>query len=382
MPLFSRETLCDLAWPATPEGDYARRVLTSLMRHGTRRYIDNVDAEVKALRAGDVVLPLVIVNGRGKGQSLSYVCSSTTHYVDYAKREVELELRDRPVLRRLFPPLLEAFRPLFTIGQVDRAVFINNWLLSTNLYPALSQADLKEIRAELIQSFPRHLLIFRSVNDCLNTELARGLEALGFHRIFSRQVWILDPRTGGHWKKKSLQKDRSLARRTAYRWEEGASLGASDCGRLKKLYDDLYLDKYSRFNPQFTEAFFREALSADWLKFFVLRSEGALDGVLGFVERQGVMTTPLIGYDRSLPADWGLYRLISLKLVEEAGTRGLILHQSSGAAAFKRHRGSAPSMEYTYVYDAHLPLVRRLPWWLLAGLTRTLIAPLMRRWQL
>ena len=68
------------------------------------------------------------------------------------------------------------------------------------------------------------------------------------------------------------------------------------------------------------------------------------------------MTTPLIGYDRSLPAETGLYRLISYHLTEEAAARGLILHQSSGAAAFKRHRGSVAGMEYSFVYDRHLPL--------------------------
>ena len=39
-----------------------------------------------------------------------------------------------------------------------------------------------------------------------------------------------------------------------------------------------------------------------WLTFLVLRRQGRIDGVLGFVERNGVMTTPLIGYDRSVEA--------------------------------------------------------------------------------
>ena len=114
----------------------------------------------------------------------------------------------------------------------------------------------------------------------------------------------------------------------------------------------------------------------------MLKRQGRIDGVLGFVERNGVMTTPLIGYDRSVDAAAGLYRLISLKLVEQAAARGLILHQSSGAAAFKRHRGSTASMEYNLIYDRHLAPRYRLPWQLLEALSRAVIMPVMRRYGL
>jgi hypothetical protein len=352
------------------------------LRDGTRRYIANVEAEVQVLVIGEVVLPVVVVNGPSRLPKTSYVCSPTTHYIDYAKREVEIELHDRPLLRRLSGPLLELFRPLLTWSQVERAVYVNNWLLSTNLYPALPLAQLQQLRGMLLGTFPQHALVFRSVNDLLNGELAEQLRMLGFRPVFSRQVYVLDPRTGAHLKKKSFQKDRSLGRRTPYHWLDASQLTLADCSRLKLLYDDLYLDKYSRFNPQFTEDFFREALRSQWLTFFALKQAQRIDGVLGFVERQHVMTTPLIGYDRSVAAESGLYRLLSLKLIEEATARGLILHQSSGAAAFKRHRGSEPSIEYNYVYDAHLPRRRRLPWQLLEALTRSVLVPLMRRFGL
>src|SRR4051812_31967332 len=100
MRLFSRDDLDRIAWPHTADGDYARRVLSPLARLGTTRFIANVDAEVRVLVAGDVVLPVAVVEGPSRLPHRSYVVSPTTHYVDYAKREVELELHDRPVLRR------------------------------------------------------------------------------------------------------------------------------------------------------------------------------------------------------------------------------------------------------------------------------------------
>lgn len=373
--LYDHTTIAALPWPATPNGQYARRVLGLLVGEGASPFIANVDAEVRAVVVGDAVLPLVLPNLATHIKN-SYVCSPTAHYVDYACREVELELAEQALARAVFPRLLRSLRPLLRWAEFERVVYVNNWLLSTNLYPALGETVLPMLRDSLAAAFPDRTIIFRSVSTSLNADLGARLHSLGFRAVFSRQVYILDPRDGSFRQKKSFQKDRALARRTAYHWDDAT---IDDIPRIKRLYDDLYIDKYSSFNPQFTERFFAEVLRAGWLTLMVLRRDGRADGVLGFVERDGVMTTPLIGYDRSLPADQGLYRLISLKLAEEALVRGNILHQSSGAAAFKRHRGSVPSTEYNYVYDHHLTPRRRLPWQLLERLTGTVIMPIMQR---
>ena len=138
MQLYSLDELDRIPWPDTEDGNYPRRVLVPFMRQGTSTYIANVDAEVRVLVAGQLVLPVVIVDGPSGLSHPSYVVSPTSHYVDYAKREVELELQDSPLLRRLIPLVLECFRPLLRWGQLERAVYVNSWLLSTNLYPACS----------------------------------------------------------------------------------------------------------------------------------------------------------------------------------------------------------------------------------------------------
>jgi len=74
------------------------------------------------------------------------------------------------------------------------------------------------------------------------------------------------------------------------------------------------------------------------------------------------MTTPLFGYDLSIPQELGLYRILSLKLIEEATNRELVLHQSSGAGQFKKCRGGVPVIEYNAVYIRHLSLFRRIVW--------------------
>jgi hypothetical protein len=71
-----------------------------------------------------------------------------------------------------------------------------------------------------------------------------------------------------------------------------------------------------------------------------------------------------------------------LELIEQAAARGRILHFSSGAASFKRLRGAEPHVEYSLVYHRHLPPRQRLPWRLLAWLSRVAIIPIMERYGL
>lgn len=123
----------------------------------------------------------------------------------------------------------------------------------------------------------------------------------------------------------------------------------------------MYLEKYSWHNPQFTDNFLREALNNGILELHGFRRDGRLDAVLGFYVRDGVMTTPLFGYDTSLSQELGLYRMLSARLIEIACERMLLLHESSGAAQFKRNRGAEAEIEYTAVQVRHLSLRRRLP---------------------
>jgi hypothetical protein len=66
----------------------------------------------------------------------------------------------------------------------------------------------------------------------------------------------------------------------------------------------------------------------------------------------------------------------------EATKKGLILHQSSGAAEFKRFRGFVGNIEYSAVFHRHLPFQRRLVWWLLELLVNSVAVPMMSRYKL
>src|SRR5690349_10228113 len=101
--IYDRHSIEQVPWPATPEGEYARSLLGPLIYQGPQHLIANADAEVRVLVAGDLVLPLVLANPAAAIKN-SYVCSPTTHYIDYGKREIEIELHNQPLMRALVPP--------------------------------------------------------------------------------------------------------------------------------------------------------------------------------------------------------------------------------------------------------------------------------------
>lgn len=372
----------DAAWPSTEDGRYARRVLVPMMTEGVRPFIDNVRAEQQAAIVDGAVLPLTIPAPRGR-EPESYVASPTTQYVDYARREVELEIRGRRWLRLLSVPIIGAASVLARATRLDHALLVNNWLVSTNLYPRIDTTAIRSLLTTLVDRWPDRAIVFRSVNDSLTRDLLAVLESEGGRAVFSRQVWILDPSRDRAFRRlKSFARDRAVARRSSSQWRRVDATTDVDVDRLKALYDALYIEKYSALNPQFTRRFVECAVAERWLDVHVLETGSRVDAVVGFFRRNGVMTTPFIGYDTALPQSVGLYRQISVKLIDEAAAAGAILHQSSGASAFKRHRGAWPSIEYHVVFDRHLPVHRRVGWMALGSIGRRILVPMVRRYNL
>jgi hypothetical protein len=173
-----------------------------------------------------------------------------------------------------------------------------------------------------------------------------------------------------------------MLQNSGYRVVPHEELHEALVGRIIDLYNALYLDKYSHQNPQFTHDFIRLALKKRTLTLIGLEKDGQLDGILGYFERNGVMTTPLFGYDTTLPKEAGLYRMLSSLLVQEARKKELLLHQSAGVGAFKTDRGAVGEVEYTAVYVRHLPLSRRIVWRVLSWILLRFGVPLIQKYQL
>lgn len=354
---YTRENAAQIVWSETADGEYARRYLLPFLSDGPQRYIRNVhNTELMMAQVDGAILPLTVTDFHPDN---SYICSPYSHYISYGGYE-EVHRLDNPPAEALIRAVLHPVAWYFRLAGLDRVVYVNNWLLSTNLYPRLDEATVHALAQALPERFPDRTIVFRSVDERANPLLLETLRAESYRMILSRQVWYMQPAESR--RTRQVKEDTRMLRHHAYEVVDGKALTDDELARCLELYNLLYLEKYSYYNPQFTPAFLRLARDREILHLRALRRDGRIDGVMGFFVRNGLMTQPLFGYDTQLPVDEGLYRLLTLITLQEGEARNLLVHASGGVGKFKKMRGGKSVIEYNAVYDQHLPVQRRLPW--------------------
>jgi len=378
--LYDRHSIHSMDWPDTEDAKYAQAYLEPMIMQGTTEYMTNVNTTLLLARMDDLVLPVTV---NEEEYDNAYVCSPYTHYVRYAKQE--LTMLQKPMLEKGLSMLLSFIGWGMKKSRINKVVHVNNWLLSTNLYPAMTGEQAIHILKAVRERYPQHTVIFRSLSSALHSNLITGLQESGCRCIPSRQIYLYqahNPNFGNAKSRWLLKRDQALLNKHGYELVSGADIAESDIPRIVELYRMLYLEKYSYDNPQFSERFIATARANGTLSLHGLRKEGRLDAVMGYFCRNGVMTTPLFGYDTNIPQSVGLYRMLSACLIGQAQNNRALLHESAGAAQFKRNRGAEADFEYSAVYDRHLPLYRQWCWALLDRLLNSLGVPLMRRMKL
>lgn len=368
---------------AASNGGACHPILAAFARHAPCA-IQNVVTRMHILDTEVHAFP-VSVNDGGERTDNSYVVSPLTAYTGYA--EYELAHLGHAWLTWPLRGLVRTMGGWLASAHIDRLVQVNNWLLSTNVYPCDWQgADLPEMTELLVEAFPGHAICFRSLNPFSNTRLLERLTNLGYLAIPSRQVYLFDARAGEEadfLQRHNGRMDARLLRKTPYQLAAGSDLRDEDYPRLAHLYNLLYLEKYCPLNPQFSADWLRAGQRDGWLELHALRSEeGLIDGVLGWFGTPHILTAPVVGYDTALPQKLGLYRLITRLCLQEAVRRRCLLNFSSGAAHFKRLRGGEPTIEYSLVYVRHLPAARRRVWHVLSRLLHGIGVPVMRTFKL
>jgi hypothetical protein len=266
---------------------------------------------------------------------------------------------------------------------VDDAVALNNWLLSTNLYPPLQKEALGRWIDEALERWPRHALWFRSLNRRYTPEWLQALEGIGCILIPSRQVYLYD-RIDPHARRpQNLRRDLGLLRKTGLVRSAAEEWSPGDFERAARLYAQLYLEKYSRLNPHYSARFLEVWHAAGLLELTGFRDpKGVLQAVVGLFRIGNTITAPIVGYATERPSEEGLYRLLMATVYEQAAARSFRINLSAGAAQFKRLRGGVGTVEYSAVYVHHLPANRRRAISLLGTLARRIGEPCMRRFKL
>lgn len=312
-----------------------------------------------------------------------YVASPYTLMIAFAREE--LYKLESPWLRFIAKLLIGSLQGVLRLGQIDRLQTLNNQLLSTNVFSAQfnDESFLRDLIEQALQRYPNHCLAIRCVNQRHYAPLFRHLKQQGFIFAVTRQVYIFNDfkYVQGF---KNYQRDKKLLSCTRYIFQALDLTDPSQFKQAEALYNQLYLDKYSQHNVQFTALYLQQLAASGALHLRLLYDThtNKAVAVVGLIGENGVITAPVVGYDFAYPQNAALYRRVIAYAMDYAYRHSYQLNLSSGASQFKMHRGAQAELEYMMVYSRHLPWYRRALWVLLAKISTAFYTRLLKRYQL
>ncbi|MBY0620692.1 hypothetical protein [Sphingomonas ursincola] len=342
---------------------------------GSHALVANVEAQALVEQAGGHPLPVIVTDG---AIGMSYIAAPHSVYALYPR--AELDLVDLGWMRMPAAAAIAAADRLLRTLDINRAVQIDNWLLSTCLHGNWKGEGLAELRQRLAARFPGHYLLIRSVDDWSCPELTAALRGDGWLLLPCRQIWVTDDLQRDWAVRKSVKNDGRKLAQSGLVAEDVTHLDDADAARVAALYAMLYIAKYSALNPQYSAAWMQLAVESGLFHLRVVRDRaGQIMAAVGIVARGGIATNPMMGYDTQRPQSDGLYRIASWLVGDFALRQGLRLHGSAGAGHFKQQRGARSEIDYMAIHAAHLPATRRWPLKGIAAALETLAVPQLKQ---
>lgn len=377
--IFGKESISSLDWNSVENGGALREFYEPLVQYSSRIFVRNSDHQVEILQVGPKLYPLTI--GRKSNEKVCYLFSLLAQYVDYTREEV-LEGRSYSGSQKIIAKFLFPFlRLLGSWMGMERTVFVNNFFLATNLYEKDTALSDPSVTQYLKKYYPNKVVVFRSINESTDSGLLNKMKLHGGLPLVCRQLYILDPKRSNFQKKRPVIRDRKHWEKTKdLFWQKVSEFDRKEVNTLLYFYQDLYLNKYSKLNPDYTTDFLEVTMNLGILDFYILREmDSNLPLAVQAVEcTKDVVCTPFIGYDRRRPKNIGLYRLMHLKLMEIAIEEEKIFNMSSGASTFKKQRGGVPYYEYHIIFIDHLPKRIQWFWTQFYSLSESMIKPAMK----
>lgn len=362
LAFYDKENINRLEWSDDTENQ--RLFFEPLVSRGSDYYIKNSKNDFLLLEIEGEIIP-VSVKPQKRVIDHSYLHSYRSQFFGYTKEEIlkydKYGSKDKVQAKYLFPIVSGVSNLL----GIEKTVSINNFCLSTSLYPDLSGRNISLIHDELVKRFSDKAIVFKGVNSMTDELLMKELLDLGYKPIVCRQLYMLDPAEEKYKKKRPYQMDKKLWEKSeSYYWDKAVDLSSIEIRLILMMYNKLYRKKYSRLNPEYTNKFVKNTCKSGVLDYYLLREKNTnqIKAVQAVFIKNNVLTTPFIGYDLEADKSIGLYRMMNNFLMELSVKNGYIFNMSSGASEFKKQRGGEPHFEYHMVYTDHISVRQKLVW--------------------
>ncbi len=264
------------------------------------------------------------------------------------------------LLRRCKNSLFLLARNYFEkLAGIEDCVQVNNKMFSTSLWPKQLN-DVVAIINEIQSKHAKRPIMFRSLNYQHNKTILDALTSVQCQLMISRKVAHFNPKANHKPKERAnLKKDKQLLVDSDYTLCSTKDLTNSEIARIHELYTMLYIEKYNKDNPQYTTDFFKKVLEDDAFEILYLK-KNTIDAFVIIEHLDGVIQSPCIGYDLTLPPQLGLYRQICSTIFSYSIDNNLLCNFSSGVFDFKKKRGCRSTPEYHVFYYQHLSCVKRM----------------------
>jgi hypothetical protein len=357
--LYNASNIDSLAWPDTEEGNYAKNYFIPLLKEGVQSYIENVKTDLSILKVNEFILPITINDEEYEN---SFICSPYTQYI--SSGFLFIDTLKNKLLKNTLNTLVKIFGKVLRFGKINRVITVNNWLMTANPPLIIDDQTLEILKDYLIQHFPYHAILFRSVVKKTCEHSFNALKNQKFHLLATRLVYITQASNEKIFKTRIFKSDLKFFKESHYDILKASDIPNTDIPKIQELYNALYIKKHSQYNPQYNLRFVKHVFDNEVFHFQALKHNNSLKGVIGYFCHKGSMISSFFGYDPST-SEQGIYRLLSTMLMLEAQKKSFPYYQGAGGSFYKKIRKAEGHLEYTAIYSRHLSIKRRFIWQIL-----------------
>jgi len=305
------------------------------------KYILNLNIEIKFIEIDSFLIPLCFWNNLDNCYTASFL--SIFNYWKYELKNIK-----NIFTKKIFNIIINIFIFFWKKIHLDEdIVYVNNFMLSTNLYPDFKKDTLIKINNFISKKYPNKIIVYRTLNSFCNKCIISTLDKYWFKKIVSRQIFIFNSIYNREYKKlKIVKNDFRILRKY---WFVFKKVELKDSNKILELYNKLYIEKYTKMNPQFTVDFIKKLILNKYFYFYKLLDGNKIIWVIWYYYINNQVTTPIFGYDTTYNKKYNLYSQVSNLLTFNSLDKFDILNSSSWAWNFKIARWWKKYIEYNYI---------------------------------
>lgn len=357
LEIYDKNNIDALAMPSTPMSGLAKSFIVPMVKLGTKHFIENSNCDVCIIKLNDKIIPMVINHGKPQICSLT---SPSSHFFLYGADE----FKNHPSFSyRLLFKFIKGLYHCTRLFKMDKTVQVNNWLIPTNPALDITPEDTQTLTEKLKKLYPDHAIVFKSIKGKQLEKFTR----IAPETVKSRVVYCWNGKHVVSKHKRYLKNDLKLLEENDYTLTE--LFAPSDIPRMLSLYQGVYLDKHSALNPAYTPEAFSNFINNTDTGLCALASNNNIDAFYTYLKLPDEMIFSIIGHDKYINQDKGLYRRLFRHVLKQSEDNHLPVNLSGGAGQFKRNRGALAEPEFDVYCVKHLNWHQRTPWQLIAKAT-------------